>query len=71
MPAQAFPLEWGLQVAGSLDQTKPGQLRVALVDPSRVCTNTCAGWPYPSDSTSGSPPVRENSVQQDNHPHVQ
>ena len=71
LAAQAFPVEWGLRVSDSLDQTWPGQLRVEPVDLSRVCTNTCAVSPYPSDSTSGSPRVRENSVQPDSHPRLQ
>ena len=67
MPSQASPAEWGLRVEGSLDPMWPGQPRVEPIDLSRVCTNTCAVSLYPSDSTSGCPPVRENSVQPDNH----
>jgi hypothetical protein len=70
MPAQAFPVEWWLRVADSLDQMWPGQLRVEPIDLSRVYTNTYAVLLYRSDSTSGCPPVRENSVQPDNHRRV-
>ena len=72
MPLQAFPLEWGLRVEGSLDHSLDlmwsGQLRVPPAEPSRAGTNTCAVSPYPCDSTSGSPLVPGNSVRQDNHP---
>ena len=71
MPPQVPLLKWAVPVTGSLHRMWPRQLRVALADPSHVCTNTCVVSSYLSYSTSGSPPVRKNSVQQDNHPRVQ
>jgi hypothetical protein len=71
MASQASPVDSGVRVAGSLDYMKFRQLRVPSADLPRVCTNTCAELPYPSDSTSGYPSARGNSAQQDSHPRVQ
>ena len=65
MPSQAYPMEWGACVTGSLDRMLLAQPRVAPTDPSHVCTNTCAVSPNPCDSTSGSPPARVNSEAHD------
>src|SRR5262245_57696484 len=69
MPVQARPALLEVKVVVSLDQVWPGRLRVAPTCPSRVCTSTCAVSWHPCGSTSAGRPVRENSVQQDIHPH--